>query len=162
MKVYLYALILTAVIAAVAEFLTDGNATSGAVRAVAGLCVLLAMIQPVKEGLLWLQGAAEGNLEELVSLPEADMDAEVIFLEELGMVTEQVVADAVTAAMKERFGIDRQQCRVWVEVRTQKTGEPVVERVAILLSGTAVLKNPHTIQAYWEQTLGCACTVAVE
>jgi hypothetical protein len=161
-KVYLYALILTAVIAAVAEFLTDGDATAGAVRVVAGLCVLLAMAQPIKEGLLWMRAAAEGELEEWVSLPEADVDAEAVFREELDGITEQVVVDGVINTMKERFSVESRQCRVQVAVRTQETGQVIVESLTVILSGAAVLKNPRTIQAYWEQTLGCACTVAVE
>ena len=153
-------MILTAVTAAVAELLTDGNGASGAVRMVAGLCVLLALIQPVKEGILWLRGAAEGEPEEWVSLPEGDGEAQAVFQEQLNAIGEQAVTEAVRAVMKERFGVSSDQCRVEAAVILEATGQEVrTERIDVTLSGTAVLKNPRTIKAYLEQTFGCECVV---
>lgn len=163
MKAYIYALILTAVMAAVAEFLTDGGGSSGALRTVAGLCVLLTLIQPVKEGLIWLRGAAEGELEEWVELPDDTVNAPEVFLEQMEMISEQAVTEAVTTVLAERFGVPSGQCRVGATVAFDASGNVVgVESVTVFLSGSSILKNPHTIKAFLEQTFGGVCTVAVE
>lgn len=162
MESYVYALILTAVMAAIAELLTDGTGASGAVRLVAGLCVLTALIQPLGDGVRWLRGvSSEENLSEWLSVPEADLDAGAVFSQQVSSLSEQAVADEAERLMQEKFGVPADQCRVVAEVAVEQ-GKPRIERLTVVLSGSAILKNPRTVQAYMEQAFGGECTVAVE
>ena len=163
MKAYVYALILTAVVAAIAELLADGGGSSGAVRMVAGLCVLLALIQPIREGIVWLQSAAEGEIvpEEWVSLPEGDPKAEEVFGEQLLHVSQQAVEAEALSLLRDRFDVPSDGCRIRATVVSEGHGVRV-ERMTVLLSGSAALKNPHTIKAFMENTFGGECAVAVE
>ena len=163
MKEYVYVLILTAVMAAVAELLTDGEGASNMVRMVAGLCVLVALIQPIKEGIAWLGETARGESvpHEWLSLPDADLDAEAVFNQQLSDLSRREVERAAETILDERFGVRPEDCRV--EATVESNGEQMsIQRVYVLLSGSAVLKNPHTIEAFLEQTFGGDCVVAVE
>ena len=162
MKEYVYALILVAVMAAVAELLTDGTGASGAVRLVAGVCVLTALIQPLSDGVRWLRGSAvEENWSEWLSVPKADVDADAVFSEQLGTLSEQAVVNEAKRLMRENFGIPSDQCRVVADVSVLD-GVTQIQRITVVLSGSSVLKNPRNVKAFMEQTFGGECVVAVE
>lgn len=163
MKEYIYVLILTAVMAAVAELLTDGGSSAGVVRMVAGLCVLVALVQPVKEGILWLREASlgEADFEEWLTLPDEGVDAEAVFNGQLSQLGRQEVERATVSLLAEQFGVRPEDCRVEAEL-VGDGGEMRIECIRIVLSGMAILKNPHSIEAAVKEAFGGECVVAVE
>ncbi len=156
---YVYGLIAVGVAAAVAELLTVGN--KGYVRLVAGLCILLACIQPLREGVSYLRDLAEGDLD--LSLPPAAEDAENygdMFNGYLSDTGRREVESWVETALTDVFGISREHFSVEARM-TVREGVPCPEEIYISLQGKAILKNPHQIEDYISSRMTCPCHVFV-
>ena len=167
MITYVYAFILTAVVAVTVEMLTpagEGGRLGSHVRFIAGLCLLIALIQPLREGISILRSVADGRVswpwEEMI--PEAETDYEAILRDELTSLGKMEAEAWVSAVLMERFGIPKENHTCTVTVSLGDDGmTPVIDGVTILLTGASIFQNPHAIEAYITDRLRCSCTVAI-
>ena len=161
----LYALIATAVAATLVELIApqgEGGRRGGQVRLIAGLCILIALIQPLREGITLLRAVAEGNLSEMIPDMELPSEEEYgsVWADTLEGLGEQEVASWVEGVLGREFGINPDNRRV--QVICENTDSTLcVREVRIALWGAAIWKDPHAIEAYVSERLFCPCTVSV-
>lgn len=161
----LYGLIAAAVAATLVELIApqgEGGRLGGQVRLVAGLCILIALIQPLREGITILRAMAEGELSEMlpdVELPPQE-EYDSVWADTLVGMGEQEVESWVAGVLEREFRIDSDNHRVQVICETDD-GALCVQEVRIALWGAAIWKNPHAIEVYVSERLSCPCTVSV-
>lgn len=161
---YVYALILTAVTAVVVELMMPEGRMSGVVKGVLGLCLLVTLLAPIKEGIALIRQVATGE----ITLPQGGdhmlngEDYQGHLRDELATLGEQEVLAWVSMTLEQVFGIASKNHTCTVTMGVAADGmTPVVERVTLILSGTAIFEDPHAIEAYIAEQLNCSCTVAV-
>ena len=168
MGAYIYGIILVGVSCAVVELLSIGGESKmkGHLRLVAGLCILVACIQPIKEGAAYIMDIANGEME--IELPQGGTyekeDYQAMFDGAIADMTGQEIEVWVQNTLRDVFGITEDQSAVEVvmtEEKSQDTGLTYPKDVYICLTGKAILKNPHQIEAYMAEKLFCACYVSV-
>lgn len=175
MQHYIYTLVLTALAAAVIELLAprgDGGRIAAHVRMVAGLFLLVALLNPLKEGLALLSAVAGDGLtaEDLAdrlpaySLPDEEAPDYAALLEDtLSSVGAEDAKEWVLTVLDETFGIPPTGCTVSATVTVQSGDNTLltVEEVRIALHGPYALENPHPIEDYIAERLMCTCYVTV-
>ncbi len=162
----LYGLIAAAVAATLVELIApqgEGGRMGGHVRLVAGLCVLVALIQPLREGVMLLRAMAEGDLAEM--LPDVELPAEEeygsVWSDTLAAMGDQEVTSWVEGVLEQKFEISPDNRRVQVVCEVGENGVLHVKEVYIALRGAAIWKDPHTIEGYVSERLSAPCTVSV-
>lgn len=165
---YVYAFIFTAVAAVIVEMLATtgtGGRLGGAARLVAGLCMLVMLLDPLQEGISFIRSLADGRME-LTWEGETSADESYykdILQEELAGLGRSEVAAWVTAVMDSQFGIPAENHTVTVSVTPAEDGGlPAVTGITIVLHGASVFENPHQIEAYITDRSGYPCTVAIQ
>ncbi len=163
MSHYIYAWISVAVLATLAELMVPGGQqgkTVGHLRFVAGLCVLIALLPTLKEGVSRLYEITEGSYD--ITLPEGEDAAEVYdayFSDNMAAITREQYEAWVYGALSQAFSLSRDQVWAVIHMRAEE-GLPELVSVEICLIGTGILKNPHQIKAYMEEHLSVPCTVS--
>ena len=166
MKAYILSVIAAAVLAAVAERICprgEGERLSAHIRMVAGLFVLVTMLVPVREGVKLLLDAAEGDMASRVEalIPSGTpADYGEVFGESLTGLSQGELTAFVTAAMENEFGVPPTGCAVQVACGYGE-GMVTVQEARISLLGQYALTDPHPIEAYFGELLGCPCYVTV-
>lgn len=161
---YVYALILTAVAAAVVELMIPEGKLSGTVKGAVGLCLLLALLNPIKEGVAVIRQMADGEISPPWTgedAPDAENYQDVL-RDELAALGEKEVSAWVSDTLRDTFGIAVENHTCTVTMTVEEDGiTPAVGHVTVVLSGVAIFENPHAIEAYISERLGCTCAVAV-
>ncbi len=168
MSDYIYAFVLTAVAAVMVEMLApseEGGRLGGSVRLVAGLCMLVMLLQPLKEGIALVRSLADGDVQISWdgSTPTDEQDYQDILQGELAALGRGEVVSWVSGILETSFGIPKENHTVTVEMAPVEGVElPAVAKVTILLHGASIFENPHQIEDYITDRLGCPCTVAIQ
>lgn len=166
MKVYILTILSASLVAAVIELLApkgEGGRMASHVRLIAGLFLLVALLNPLREGILYLKSAAEGDLTDRMAavLPDAsDEDYQEVFL---GVLTDTGAIETeawVSSALETVFHIPPTACVVEAILETEG-GTLTLREVRIALSGDYALEDPHPIEAYMNTQLQCPCYVTV-
>ena len=171
----LYPLLLLLLGAGVLEYMLPADKTGGkmsaAFQAVAGLCILLAMLKPITQGLSLLRDMNAGGtdalrerLEQVELLPQEDASGgEKKLADRLAEEGASQVEEWVYAALDKTFGIPARHAAVTAHVSVDLSGgeQARLEQVYICLSGSAVLRNPHDIENWFSDALGCPVTLSV-
>lgn len=162
----LYGLIAAAVAATLVELIApqgEGGRIGGQVRLVAGLCILIALIQPLREGITILRAMAEGDLYEMLPDMEIPVEEEYdsVWADTLVGMGEQEVESWVAGVLEREFRIHSGNRRVQAICEAGEDGALCVREVRIALWGAAIWKDPHTIETYVSERLSCPCTVSV-
>ena len=167
MKAYILPILSASLIAGVIEHLApkgEGGRMAAHVRLIAGLFLLVTLLNPLREGILFLKSAAEGNLADRLTevLPEASAkDYEEVFL---GVLADTGVLETeawVLSALETVFHIPPTACAV--EVTCEAEGNTLALReVRIALRGEFMWEDPHPIEAYMSAQLQCPCYVTVQ
>ena len=164
MNAYILTLLAASLAAAVAELLApkgEGGRLSSHVRMIAGLFLLVALLEPLGEGIRLLRNTADGDLAARVeSLLEggAETDYGVVFGDSIAAMGEEEVSSWVTETLNTRFGIPSEGCTVSVSCSYGEETLTVTD-VRICLTGRYVLEDPHPIEAYVTEQLDCPCYV---
>ncbi|MBE6557979.1 MAG: hypothetical protein E7661_03080 [Ruminococcaceae bacterium] len=164
MASYIYTWITVAFLAALAELMAPGGPggkLTGHLRFVAGLCVLLALLPAVREGVAKLQDLAD-NAYDLSVSEDAEKDYQQQFQASLTDMTADACESWVMTALETYFSISKDKCRVSVSVILDHNDTPSLSSVEICLLEEAILKNPHSIEKYITGQLSVPCTVRVE
>lgn len=166
---YIYAFLLTAVAAAIVELLApvgEGGRLGGVVRFAVGLCLLVMLLNPLREGISLLRSIADGHLaiNWEGEAPVEQLDYDGILQDELSDLGRSEVEAWVSATLAARFGIPAEHHTVTVsmaEGAAEDGGLPALTGITILLHGSSVFENPHQIESYFTDQLGCPCAVAI-
>lgn len=158
MKEYLLSLLCTSVVIALVGILTP-NATASQLKLIASLffiCVLAAPIPRFLESIPDL-------MQELTGTTEKE-DLEEDYREQTNAALENAsktyLAQTLTSLLEQRFAIPVGEVRCTIlwddadEVRPKK--------VTVILSGSAIWKNPNEIESAVRELLGCECVTAIE
>ncbi len=166
MNAYILTLLSASLVAAIIELLTpkgEGGRIAAHVRMIAGLFLLVALLNPLKEGILFLHSAAEGDLVGRIEehLPHYDVyDYESAFRDTLTTVGKVETEAWVISALEAIFGIPSEGCIVEAVCETQEN-TVALQEVRITLCGKYALEKPHPIEAYVTDQLKCPCYVTV-
>ena len=171
MTAYILTLLSASVAVCLVELLLpkgDGGRIASHVRLVSGLLLLVSMLNPLREGLLFLRSAASGDLGDVIAdrlpnLPYEENydDAFQATLTEVGRrETEAWVVETLGIV----FAIPSEGCAVEAVCDAgEDTEESILtlREVRIGLRGAYALENPHPIEDYFTERLGCPCFVTV-
>ena len=142
--------------AGLAELLLPGQEGSGtkvALRALTALAVLLLISRPI---LPYFGKSYDFSLDALLGeAPEKAEQYEAIFESALRLGSEQELKRALFALLKAEYGIEEEEAHV--RVYLDEAGMPT--RVAVTLSGKALLVDPDKIAADVGARLGCETEV---
>ena len=167
MKPYILSLLTASLVVAVVELLApkgEGGRMASHIRMVAGLYLLVALLNPLKEGISLLRSLADGDLVSRVEslIPsDAETDYQGVFGDSLTAIGADEVSSWVTETMESRFGIPPEGCAVWASCAYTEDALTITE-VRISLKGSYTLRDPHPIESYFSSQLNCPCYVTVE
>lgn len=161
---YLLSLLTASLAAAIAELLApkgEGGRITAHIRMVAGLFLLVALLNPLREGIRLLRDTALGDpaarLEDLIP-SDLETDYTAVFGDSLTSISSREVEAWITTELESRFDIPPSGCRVWVSCSYEEDTLTVTEaRIALL--GQYTLKDPHPIESYFTNQLNCPCFV---
>lgn len=165
MSQYIYAWISVAVLATLSELMVPGGQqgkTTGHLRFVAGLCVLIALLPTVKEGVSRLYELSDGAYD--ITFPEGENVAEgydAFFSDKMADITRDQYEAWIYDALAQEFSLSEDQALTVIHMN-EAEGLPVLASVEICLIGTGILKNPHQIKTYMEAHLSVPCTVSAD
>lgn len=169
MTKYILPVIFTAVIAAVAEFLSpagEGNGLSGHIKLVAGLCITVALLSPIRDGIDLLYGVLNGNYtedltEEIFPSDALREDYNHAFSERLELLTRTELEGEISRILNDEFNISNGNARIVTEL-SEPNSNVTLKRITVVLSKNAVFKNPHKIKERLSSYFNCKCEVAIE
>lgn len=167
MKNYILSLLAASLAAVVVELLApkgEGGRMASHVRMIAGLFLLVALLEPLGEGIAILRDATDGDLSARVEAlvpSDGETDYEAVFGDNLAAIGANEVKAWVTQAMAIHFGIPAEGCAVWVDCAYGDETLTVTE-VRISLTPAYLLQDPHPIETYFTEQLSCPCYVTVD
>ena len=171
MSAYVLTLLSASVAVCVIELLLpkgDGGRVAAHVRLVAGLFLLVALLNPLREGLLLLRSAATGELGELLEdrlppIPSAEVYGEA-FGDTLSEVGRQEVEAWALETLELVFAVPAEGCAVEAVCEAEGNAETptlTLRELRIGLRGKHALQDPHPVEDYFSERLGCPCFVTV-
>ncbi|MBE6694314.1 MAG: hypothetical protein E7589_06090 [Ruminococcaceae bacterium] len=155
---YIYSLILTALIAVIVELVSpadDGGGLGKHVNLICGLCIAVALLNPLKEGAQWLLELARDGIDGVVEtseMPSVEHYGDA-FAEQVYTVSES----EIKRLLCKQFDISEND----IEIRCDFDERYLLVRITVLLSGKAVFKDPHKITDYLSGAIGCEAVVAI-
>ena len=167
MKTYVFSLLAASLAAAVVELLApkgQGDRVVSHIRMLAGLFLLVALVNPLREGIDLLRSAADGDLSsrvEAIIPSEGDDGYGAVFGDSLTTISAREVEAWVLQTLEREFGIPAEGCTVWVDCAYDRETLTVTE-VRISLRPPYALTDPHPMEAYYANQLGCSCYVTVD
>ncbi len=163
MTPYILSLVAASLVAAVAELLSpkgEGGRISAQVRMVAGLFLLVSLLVPLRDGLTFLSGLADGDEINLPSYDAPDYEA-TLQASILAMGDAELTA-WITSALSCEFSVSSDDAEVILMWEEGDAIPPPLSEVCIVLSKRAILTDPHPIEDYFADALGCPCRVSVD
>lgn len=162
MKQYLLNILTLSLACGLLDLLTPAGEREGlrrGVRLLAGLCLLCVMIRPLTDlrdaiGEIDLGSWARGMERD------AETEYERLMEEKLTAVSKEQLREELLTMLAEQFDIGCEDCTLTFEF-DDAAQTLTVRRVWVALHGKAVLRDPRTVEAAVEGTLGCECTVSV-
>ena len=162
MTPYILSLVAAAMAAAVVELLApkgEGGRISAQVRMVAGLFILVALLLPLRDGVAFLTELSDGGG---LAIPSYDApDYESTLQASVVSLGSAELSAWVTSTLEAEFSISPDLAEVVPVWGESDTTPPPLAEVYIVLSGKAVLTDPHPIEAFFADALGCPCRVSI-
>ena len=164
MNTYLFAFVATALVVALCRILapdSGGEGLSKHLRLLTALLLVVALLSPIRSLIDGAQRLINGELE----LPWIERPTEEDYTEDLqgalDAASASYVADMLTQTVEEHFAISRGDVRCTIE--WERHGEQLSpKQVTVILSGSAIWKDPEEIEQFVTALLGCACVSAIE
>ena len=163
MKVYLLSVLTTSLIASLVGILTPEGERGGIakhVKLLLSLLLICALIAPLKGAVQWLRELGEGEIR-IPAIEDSEHEYQSQMQEALDGASETYFIQMLTQAIASEFSISTDQMRCSARWEQAESGLAPTS-VTVILSGAAIWKNPHAIEAYVVDLLGCACEVAIE
>ena len=166
MKQYVLSIIAAILMAAVIEKLSpagEGGRITAHVRFLTGLFIILTLLSPLREAVELITTVSENGFQgvsEDLFAPSQEGDYREMLGQTLVTVSRSEGEAWVVKVLSERFSIPSEGCTV--EVICTSDGETVAFcEVRIALEGRYALQDPHPVEAYISEALGCPCYVTV-
>lgn len=159
MREYLLSVVCAAITVGIIAALVpegEGGGLRRYVGLIGALCVVAILISPVRQVLDFFGGLSAKALN-ITSEQSAEMyeDEYKKYLQSLG---ERELSESIAEAICDKFDIQRRLCHVKAEIyRYDDVAE--VGRVTVILSGSALLRDPYEIERFVADMLKCECTV---
>ena len=150
-----------ALISGVITAVLPDNGGGGALKKydgfIASLCVLCITIAPAMSALDTLAEFFDGGLDSWIEKSEADYKTD--YYAYLATWGRENAEEGIRELICREFSIDREDCHVSTDV-SEENGELRLDRIRVILSGTAILENPYKIEEYLIDLFGCECSVS--
>ena len=166
MKNYILTLLAASLAAAVVELLSpkgEGDRLVSHIRMIGGLFLLVVLLDPLRTGISLLRDAAAGDLPSRVEslIPSAiETNYDAVFGDSLTNLGEAEVESWAMAILETHFGVSSEDCLVAVDCAYEADTLFATE-LRIALWGRSALEDPHPIEVYFTEQLGCPCYVTV-
>ena len=159
MQTYLLSLLGGALAAALVGILAPEGA-SRHIRLVSSLFLICVLVTPLPKAI----GSVSSWFEELEEAADAGESGGGDYAAQLEAAMESAsrsyFAQSLTQMLEQRFSIPAGEIRC--TVRWQQDEELRPERVTLVLSGSAIWKNPAEMEEFVTGLLGCECVTAIE
>lgn len=160
MKSYLYALLLVALATALVGILSPDGEKGGMgkhLRLLSSLLLICVLIAPLKSGISYLLEWSRGEIP-IPGLKEPDPEGDRLqFQEQMDNASREYVCQMLTQDLEQEFSIPTGDVRCMI----QWNGDtPTL--VTVVLSGSAIWKDPEVIEEYVSALLDCPCQSAIE
>ena len=159
MQTYLLSLLGGALAAALVGILAPEGA-SRHIRLVSSLFLICVLVAPLPKAI----GSVSSWFEELEEAADAGESGGGDYAAQLEAAMESAsrsyFAQSLTQMLEQRFSIPTGEIRC--TVRWQQGEELRPERVTLVLSGSAIWKNPAEMEKFVTGLLGCECVTAIE
>lgn len=159
MQTYLLSLLGGALAAALVGILAPEGA-SRHIRLVSSLFLICVLVAPLPKAI----GSVSSWFEELEEAADAGESGGGDYAAQLEAAMESAsrsyFAQSLTQMLEQRFSIPAGEIRC--SVRWQQGEELRPERVTLVLSGSAIWKNPAEMEEFVTGLLGCECVTAIE
>ena len=164
MKEYVISLLSAALVAALIGVLAptgEGGGLSRHLRLLTSLFLITVIILPLGDAM----GTIEGFLDGSVTLPEIGGSTEEDYRKELDEAlassSKAYFATLLIEKLEEEFTIPEGEVRCAIRW-SEDAGEARPERISVILSGSAIWKDPASIEAFVRDLVGCECVTAIE
>lgn len=165
MKAYLISLFCAAIVASLVGILSPSGESGGIGRhlgLVIALFMLCTLISPLTSVIRELYDLAGGT----VTLPDYGENAGEQYEEQLGNALQnastEYFAEMLTQTLEREFSIPTGEVRSAVRWSQGEDGSLSPDRVTVVLSGSAIWKDPSAIEHFVTKLLGCECVTAIE
>ena len=158
MQEYLLSLLIVSIAIALVQLLAP-NATASHVKLICSLIFICVLASPLPQFLKKLPELSKEILN-ITNQPSSDNEYEEIMNDALENASKTYLAQALTSLLVERFSIPAGEVRCAIQWSGDGTAEP--QKVTVILSGSAIWKNPDPIEAAVTELLGCPCVTAIE
>ena len=164
MNNYLFSFVATALVVVLCRLLSPDGENSGLqkhLRLLTALLLVVALLSPIRA----LIDSTQRLLNGEITFPWDDTKVEGEYREDLVEVLDAASAsyfsDLLTQRIEEQFTIPRGEVRC--AVQWERSGEQLSpSRVTVILSGSAIWKDPEKIENFVTALLGCPCVSAIE
>ena len=158
MKEYLLSLIIVSLAIALVGLFAP-NATTSHVKLICSLIFICVLAAPLPQFLKKLPELS-AEILDISSQPDAENEYDEIMSDALENASKTYLAQALTSLLEERFSIPAGEVRCVIQWKSEETAEP--QKVTVILSGSAIWKNPDQIESLVTELLGCPCVTAIE
>lgn len=164
MEAYIISLLSASLAIALVSILSPDGTGGGIakhVRLLSSLVLICILIAPLGKSLKALQELANGELSiPGVNAPNEN-DAQDRLQITIDEASKRYALQSLTRLLEQEFAIDTGDVRC-VAVWAEQDGNATPTRITVLLSGSAIWKDPKKIEAFVTNLLGCECITAIE
>lgn len=163
MTAYIISLVSASIAVALISILSpegSGGGIAKHIRLLSALFLICVLIAPVGKFIGGLRDLANGDF----SLPQIDLpneeDGNLQMQDALDDASKKYFLDSLTILLLQEFSIQEGDlsCKaVW----TERDGQAVPKKITVILSGSAIWKDPNKIQSFVSELLGCECVTAI-
>ena len=164
MTAYFIAVITAALVTALVGILSPNGEKGGIakhMKLLVSLFLLCILISPLQDVIAELGKWTDGS----VSLPDVDAPLEDHYRQEMEEAIENAsdtyFTQMLTQVLEAEFSIKTGEIRCRVDWKHQD-GKQLPSRVTVILSGSAIWKDPQAIEDFVRDLLGCECVSAIE
>lgn len=157
MKEYLLSVLAAALALSIVGILSP-NGSQSSLKLLSSLFLLLVIAAPLPRFLTTLPD----RLGELFSASQQGEESDYRQQAEQALegASKAYLAQALTQLLEQRFSIPSGEVRCVIRWNDQEEASP--QRVTVILSGSAIWKNPNEIESAVTELLGCECVTAIE
>lgn len=160
MKNYLYALLLVSLATTIVGILSPNGEKSGMgkhLRLLSSLLLICVLIVPLKHGIAYLVSFSRGD----INIPGLEKNDPNDYRDQmqngLDLTSKDYFNERLTQTLEKEFSIATGEIRCIVKWENET---PTL--VTVVLSGSAIWKDPQVIETYVSSLLGCPCQSAIE
>ncbi len=158
MKEYLLSLLVVSLAIAVTQILAP-NASASHIKLICSLIFICVLSAPLPRFLKSLPELSDQILD-LSHKTDSDDEYGNLANDALENASKAYLAQALTKLLEDRFAIPSGEVRCSIQWESGEEAKP--QKVTVILSGSAIWRNPNEIEAAVTELLGCPCVTAIE